>query len=198
MLNSFLLWISMVIYLIVYTVIALIKKKNYFFITISCLFYIYIGCVLSVAFFPLPIQKEAIQFLRETNYIENVYIPFHDIIGMINTRNIHTIIRNIAGNILMFMPFGFLISMVTRKHFSFFMIIFYGTIVSSSIEILQVIIGFMIGVRYKIFSVDDIILNTLGTIVGYICFSLLRYITYNFKFLKIIFDFDVENNNSLG
>lgn len=198
MLNSFLIWISIAIYLIVYTVIALIKKKKCFFIAVSCLFYIYIGCVISVAFFPIPIQKEAIRLLKETNYIENVYMPFHDIIGMINTRNIHTITRNIAGNILMFMPFGFLISIVKRKHFSFLMISLYGIIASSSIEILQVVIGFMIGVRYKIFSIDDIILNTLGTVLGYICFCLLRYITDNFKFLKIAFNFVIDNDDKVG
>lgn len=193
MLNSFILWIFMAIYIIAYIIININKKKNSFHIIVSCLFYVYIGCVLSVAFFPLPIQKEAIQFLKDTNYIQYVYIPFHDIMGMIKMRNIHTITRNIVGNILMFMPFGFLFSLVRRKHFSFKMITLYGFFASSCIEILQVTIGFVIGARYKIFSVDDIILNTLGTALGYICFSLFRYITDNFKFLRLIFNFDIEN-----
>jgi glycopeptide antibiotics resistance protein len=61
-------------------------------------------------------------------------------------------------------------------------IIVIGFFVSLSIEILQAILGFIIGYNYRAFDVNDLILNTVGTIIGLIIFKAL------FKFL---------NNNNL-
>ena len=67
--------------------------------------------------------------------------------------------RNIIGNILLFVPFGFFTSCylkLNRKSFIFFLTL----IVSLVIEMIQLKIG-------RAFDVDDIILNMVGSITGY-------------------------------
>lgn len=67
--------------------------------------------------------------------------------------------RNIIGNIIMFIPFGFFTSYylrLSKKSFIFFLTL----IVSITIECIQLRIG-------RAFDVDDIILNMVGALIGY-------------------------------
>lgn len=67
--------------------------------------------------------------------------------------------RNVIGNMLMFLPYGFFIStFLSIKKPK--IIIFLTFIASTTIEVTQLIIG-------RVFDVDDIILNLLGGIMGY-------------------------------
>ena len=72
--------------------------------------------------------------------------------------------RNIIGNILLFIPFGFFTSYylkLERKTFVFFLTL----IVSIVIEAIQLKIG-------RAFDVDDIILNITGGMIGYLLYRL--------------------------
>ena len=68
-------------------------------------------------------------------------------------------IGNLAGNVLLFVPMGFLLKALdstrSTRH-----IVLLGTLISISIELLQFI--FKIGVC----DIDDVLLNTLGTLCG--------------------------------
>ncbi len=72
--------------------------------------------------------------------------------------------RNIVGNILMFVPFGFFTSYylkLERKRFIFYL----ALIVSVVIELIQLKIG-------RAFDVDDILLNIVGSLFGYFLYRL--------------------------
>jgi len=74
-------------------------------------------------------------------------------------------IRNIVGNILMFLPFGFFTSYYLKLDKK--RIIFYLTlIVSIVIELIQLKIG-------RAFDVDDIILNVVGSLLGYLMYRIM-------------------------
>ncbi len=74
-------------------------------------------------------------------------------------------IRNIVGNILMFIPFGFFTSYYLKLDKK--RIIFYITlIVSVIIELIQLKIG-------RAFDVDDIILNVVGSLLGYFMYRIM-------------------------
>ena len=74
-------------------------------------------------------------------------------------------IRNIIGNILMFIPFGFFTSYYLKLDKK--RIIFYITmVVSIVIELIQLKIG-------RAFDVDDIILNVVGSLLGYFMYRLM-------------------------
>ena len=73
--------------------------------------------------------------------------------------------RNIVGNIIMFVPFGFFTSYylkLDKKRFIFYLTL----IVSVVIELIQLKIG-------RAFDVDDIILNMVGGMLGYYLYRLM-------------------------
>lgn len=73
------------------------------------------------------------------------------------------VFANLAGNILIFMPYGFFISMASRSR-GFFKTLFFSMGLSLCVEITQLFS------RVGSFDVDDILLNTVGGVVGYIIF----------------------------
>lgn len=81
-------------------------------------------------------------------------------------------IVNIAGNVLAFAPFGFvlpIISLSNRKFFNIFILSFELTL---GVELMQLLL------KVGIFDVDDILMNTVGGILGYILFLISRKVYY--------------------
>ena len=89
-------------------------------------------------------------------------------------------IKNVIGNVCMFLPFGFFISYYTKSNNLNVPLII--TIVTSfTIEVVQLSIG-------RVFDVDDIILNIIGGVLGYIIYIIVKKI-YNIipiKYREII------------
>ncbi len=71
---------------------------------------------------------------------------------------------NLAGNVLIFLPFGFFMPMAS-KYRSFLSTSFYSLAFSLIVEISQL---FM---KVGCFDVDDLLLNTIGGMLGYIAFT---------------------------
>ena len=76
--------------------------------------------------------------------------------------------KNVVGNMLMFVPYGFLIAYILKleKVKSIFIL---SSIVSITIETTHLMIG-------RVFDVDDIILNILGAIFGFFLFKLIYFL----------------------
>lgn len=74
--------------------------------------------------------------------------------------------RNLILNILMFVPFGFLLPVGIRKMRVFWRTYLCGFIVTLGIEVIQLVSG------KGIFEWDDILNNTVGTMIGYGIFSI--------------------------
>lgn len=75
--------------------------------------------------------------------------------------------RNIILNIFLFVPLGFLLPMGIKWFDNFLKICFVGFLLTLGIETLQLLL------KRGIFELDDILNNTIGTMVGYGCFSLI-------------------------
>lgn len=73
------------------------------------------------------------------------------------------VFANLAGNILIFVPYGFFISVASRAR-GFFKTLFFSMGLSLCVEIIQLF------TRVGSFDVDDILLNTIGGVFGYIIF----------------------------
>lgn len=84
--------------------------------------------------------------------------------------------RNIIGNVLMFVPYGFFASLyVEIKHpLKAFILIFAASL---SIEITQLAIG-------RVFDVDDILLNISGGMIGFTFYYILNKLSDIFPVLK--------------
>lgn len=104
--------------------------------------------------------------LGNSNYIlgqlqSGNFILFKTISNYFLNPSIHHII-NLVGNIVIFIPFGFLILLLSKdKEISFKGVFFRSLCLSLCLECLQVV--FSIGS----FDVDDLVLNTLGGLLGY-------------------------------
>lgn len=86
---------------------------------------------------------------------------------------------NIFGNIIGFLPFGFILPIVTHRMRSGFVIIMSGFALSLTVELIQLV------TRVGIFDVDDLILNTLGAAIGYLFFVICDYFRRNYYGKKI-------------
>ena len=76
---------------------------------------------------------------------------------------VFAVFANLAGNILIFVPYGFFISVASRER-GFFKTLFFSMGLSLCVEIIQLF------TRVGSFDVDDILLNTIGGVLGYIIF----------------------------
>lgn len=73
---------------------------------------------------------------------------------------------NIFGNVLGFIPFGFILPVIWYRMRSGFLIVLSGFALSLFVETVQLV------TRVGCFDVDDLILNTLGTAIGYLAFAI--------------------------
>ncbi len=77
--------------------------------------------------------------------------------------------ENLLGNLLLFVPFGFLLPLVWPEKNECVGTIFSGFILSLFIEACQLFVG-------RSCDIDDLILNTLGAFAGYLVYALLHLI----------------------
>lgn len=84
---------------------------------------------------------------------------------------------NLFGNVLIFVPFGFFMPMAS-KHRSFFSTLFYSFGLSLCVETFQLL------TRVGSFDVDDLFLNTIGGVVGYIIFAICAAARRRYDFKK--------------
>lgn len=74
-------------------------------------------------------------------------------------------IKNVIGNILLFVPFGLFVAYYMKNH-RFFPVFILSLISSLSIEVIQ-------GQIHRVFDIDDIMLNVIGGILGYFLYTIL-------------------------
>jgi glycopeptide antibiotics resistance protein len=133
------------------------KRKGNIWIEFKLLIYIIYSFVL-------------FQLVTTTDFVSysNNFIPFKEIFRY--EVNSPLFIRNIIGNIALFIPFAYIITdviYIVCKKTNFFVTTMYILITSVSIESIQFFIG-------RTFDIDDILLNFVGGIFGYIIYKLLH------------------------
>lgn len=95
--------------------------------------------------------------------------PFKEIKRFLEYREIigwRAFIINLFGNIFVFSPFGFMVPVVSRKSRVVGRIVAMTFMLSLFIEVTQLVC------RVGSFDVDDLMLNTLGGLIGYIVFKI--------------------------
>src|SRR6056297_3701984 len=92
-------------------------------------------------------------------------IPFKTILGYLTGEPTWKIaIRNLLGNIFVLAPFGFLIA-ILYQNIKWSRVLLVGVLTGIILELLQVIF------KSGILDIDDIILNSLGVVIGYLLFE---------------------------
>jgi len=131
------------------------KKKFVLYEEIFLLFFVmYILCLFQVVTF------------QDVSWSGSNFIPFREIMRYkVGTK---LFFRNIFGNVLLFMPYGFFTGYYLKIRKPWISIILV-MVASLSIEITQLIIG-------RVFDVDDIMLNLIGGILGFYVYHILDLI----------------------
>lgn len=97
---------------------------------------------------------------QDVNYGTNNFIPFKEILRYEVGSKLF--IQNIIGNIIMFIPFGLFVAYLIKTR-SAIPTILITIIISATIEYTQMQIG-------RTFDIDDIFLNLVGGIIGYMIY----------------------------
>ncbi len=93
-------------------------------------------------------------------------VPFKSFTGIVKVHGIMVALSQACGNILLFLPIGFFLPMVSR--IKPWLSVVFCTAISLFVELCQ--LSFRIGVA----DVDDLIFNTLGGIFGVILFIIAK------------------------
>lgn len=75
--------------------------------------------------------------------------------------------HQLTGNLLLLVPLGFLLPIANPRFRQFRQTHVVAVMVSLGIEILQLTISAVVGFPYRVFDVDDLILNTTGAALGW-------------------------------
>lgn len=163
---------DILISLVMISVILIIKSKNKKVRLGSLYSVVVILLCISMSFiFSLTGVSPMSGFHMDIRIDEISIIPFAGIMSMLEYGITTHVVINVFGNIIMFMPIGFLAPILYKKVDSYKQITLFGLAISALIECAQLFL-----VRGT--DIDDLILNTIGTILGYLIFTIFKNIFY--------------------
>lgn len=143
-----------------------IKKKHR--ILSGILFLVYIVMLIYFMFFAEVLGRDVVS----SSYHYNLE-PFKEIIRFVTYRNrlgMGVVIANLLGNVAAFVPFGLFLPGLVNNRFGFVGMTLLSFDLSLFIELLQ------LASKVGSFDVDDLILNTIGGLIGYCIFRIvLKY-----------------------
>ena len=158
------IWPSLIICLVIITslrITYLIKYKSNF---------VFYKEILMLGFIMYVIALFEVVTFQDVSWSSSNFIPFKEMLRYeFGTK---LFFKNVVGNMIMFIPFGFFTSyfLKLKKFYSVFIL---TLLTSITIETTQLLIG-------RVFDIDDIFLNIIGGLIGYFIFKLI----YKIKFLK--------------
>ncbi|MBR0599676.1 VanZ family protein [Sinanaerobacter chloroacetimidivorans] len=150
------------------------NKRKRAFLHLS--FAVYILILLKLIFFKYPLSMVQ-AFLSEWGFTNLTYrvnlIPFFTIKSYImayvnGTLNVNIIMGNLIGNLAGFIPLGIFLPLLSDKLKSFGKILGIAFIFVLGIETCQLL------TNLGSFDIDDIILNVLGAVFGFLIFKIMK------------------------
>lgn len=158
------IWPSLIICLVIITSLRITYLIKY-----KCNFVFYKE-ILMLGFIMYVIALFEVVTFQDVSWSSSNFIPFKEMLRYeFGTK---LFFKNVVGNMIMFIPFGFFTSyfLKLKKFYSVFIL---TLLTSITIETTQLLIG-------RVFDIDDIFLNIIGGLIGYFIFKII----YKIKFLK--------------
>lgn len=130
------------------------------------MFYIYIILLSYFLFFSERYGRDLVTKQYNLHLFKEIkrFIKYREHIG------VEGFIVNIFGNIFAFTPLGFLLPLLNRMYRKFYIIAILSILFSLIIETSQLLL------KVGVFDVDDILMNSIGGILGYLAFSVIYYL----------------------
>lgn len=138
------------------------KKKRHMVAAILFLLYFV------VLFYFLFFSEEMGRNFSERTYHYNL-VPLKEIGRFIKYREalgMKAVLLNIVGNVLAFVPFGAFLPIFSVRSRKFWRTAYYSFELSLLVEVLQLVF------RVGSFDVDDLLLNTIGGMLGFVVYAL--------------------------
>lgn len=141
------------------------KHKRRIRILGRILFGLYIAALIYFLFFAEQMGRNGLDRSYHYNLILlkeiTRFIVYRDQLGAVS-------FFNLAGNILIFVPFGFLLPVMSRKLKGFCNVLLFSLELSLIVEVIQLM------TKVGSFDVDDLLLNTIGGMLGYGVYAVLQ------------------------
>jgi glycopeptide antibiotics resistance protein len=137
----------------------------------------WIAAIVALTLFPLPIPAGSVRPVLHADAYDwpapwASITPFATI-GMSLERGFGSAEgRVLIGNVLAFVPLGFLAPVLDDRWRSVLRILALGIVVSAAIELGQLAWDLLIGMPWRSADIDDVIVNAFGTVVGYVAWRL--------------------------
>ena len=147
-------------------------------VTLQILLVAYVAWVLSMTVFPVPLQGAGPleKFASDLNH-PNV-VPARTLRETLQLESVWQRIRLVLGNILVFVPLGVLLPVLSAHVRSWTRALLAGVAFSVSIELAQLAVSLAVGYWYRMPDVDDVLLNVAGVLLGYALFVMLDTPTF--------------------
>ncbi|MCD8153254.1 MAG: VanZ family protein [Clostridiales bacterium] len=145
----------------------------------TVLFVVYVLLLIYFLFFSEAYGRTAVA--AEEGFRYNL-IPFLEIRRFWMYREqlgIKAVLANLLGNVVGFIPFGFILPVIVPELRNGFLILLAGFSLSLGVELIQLVS------RVGCFDVDDLFLNTLGAAAGYVFFTLCDHVRRRYYGKKI-------------
>ena len=139
-----------------------VQGKDVLFI--NTIMYIYLSFVL---FFTLMPIITSLPFIFNHPYDSMNLVPFIDVL---NGRG--DFIRQVVLNMIMTIPFGFLMPLVKKENVRLLKVVFYTFLLSLGIELLQPLIN-----GFRLADITDLITNVIGGSIGYVMYLIFKPLT---------------------
>ena len=141
-----------------------VKKKTKI-LGIIC-FILYISLLIYLVFFAESFGRTDIS--GERRYNLELFKEIRRFYVYRNTLGIYAFLLNVVGNVLIFIPFGFILPIIGKKKANIFKTMLITVVFVFVIECIQ------FALNVGSFDVDDILLNSIGSLIGHIIFLVFR------------------------
>lgn len=148
----------------------MISGRNLIRFVLLLVFFVYLTVLVKAILFKIASPTMVIETMLNTNLDDfkrkvifgSNFVPFKTIYGyLVQETNRNIAFRNIVGNLVLFIPFGFLLPMIVGGRLNYWKIIILSFLMSLVLELVQL---FSVGSC----DVDDLLLNTIGAALGYL------------------------------
>ena len=147
------------------------KRINWKREAVLLLMYINLAVIIRFTFFPMSKVDGRVQPLI---FDIATAFPFRvnllPLVNLFDYDSKRDLLLNVIGNVAMFIPSGIVLPMIYKRLDTFVKVLLAGGGISLCIEIIQ------LPFRVRATDIDDFILNTVGVILGYGIYALIRYV----------------------
>ena len=138
-----------------------------------------IWCIIEITQFPMAINNTAWEHIRTAHNFKYNLEAF-DAILIAFKGGYRLSIAEILVNVLMFIPFGVSVTLLSYKgKYAFLKVFSYSLLLSICVELIQLVTLYY-SLNVRIFDINDILLNTLGGVLGYIIVKLMLRVRKEF------------------